>query len=324
MSFYPVFPAQLATAEFALIRFGLDLLSPCRLVPADLLSLRPPLLRAAGGLAPARRNGLLNPRPSSDPVAVRRYQKPAPPFVLRPEPRQAGDYLEGDRLDLEVLFLGTGTLAIGDLLAMLQTLGEDGLTPDGGGRFEVAQVDGLGADGTWRRLWRSTRPGDEPVPELLLLDHWLDRHWPAPGGVVLELLTPARLVSGGRVLRRPQFRQLFPFLLRRVTSMLHAHCGLEPVDEPARLLETAAAVEAAWLDCRWLDWRTPAAGGDAELVGGCLGRLSLAGEGLEELLWIVLLATLFGIGKGAAYGAGRCVLLPPGDLLPVAGPIYSH
>ena len=310
MSLYPRYPSGLVAAEMALVRFSLDLLSPCSLELRDLLGLRRPLHAAAGNLSPDRRAALLAPPLSPDPAAVRRYQKPAPPFVIRPGAHLAGTHHEGDRLELEVLFLGTGSLAIGVFLRLLQTCGERGLV-SGEGRFEVSAAHNQGADGKWRRFWGDAQPRGELAPELVPLDQWLDRAWPHSLPVIFELSTPARLVAGGRVLRRPQFHQLFPFLLRRVTSMLHAHCGLEPVSEPAGLRDEVALVEAKWLECHWLDWREGGGGDDPESIGGCVGRLQLAGPGLENLLWIILLATLFGCGKGAAYGAGQCRLARP-------------
>ena len=306
MTLYPAYPPVLADAEFALVRFDLDLLSPCTLALRDLLGLRLPLLAAADVLPRERRDALFAPPLSSDPAALRRFQKPAPPLVLRDPAGLPGDYCDGDRIPLEVLFLGTGTQSIGDFLVVLQGLGRRGLVR-GEGRFEVVAVQGQGADGRWRRFWSGSGPATELAPPLIPVDQWLDRVWPHALPAVFELVTPARLVAGGRVLRRPRFSQLFPFLLRRVTSMLHAHCGLEPIDEPTSLCNAAARVEAAWLECRWVDWRGDGEGGGSEAVGGCVGCLRLGG-GLEELLWVVLLATLLGVGKGAAYGAGQCRL----------------
>lgn len=307
MSFYPVCPALLADAEFALIRFGLDLTSPCTLDLGDLLGLRSLLHAAAGALPQVRRAALFNPALSSDPAALRRFQKPAPPFVLRPAAGVPGEYHEGDRIELEVLFIGTGVMAIGDFLSVLQTLGDRGLT-HGEGTYEIASFQSLGSDGKWRDLGRITRSNTELVLDLLRLDQWLESSWPQARPVFFELITPARLIAGGRVLHQPRFRQLFPFLLRRVSSMLHGHCGLEVVDDPARLLEAAAKVDAQWLENRWVDWRGRPGCDELVTIGGCLGRLRLEGAELEEVLWVVQLATLFGVGKGAAYGAGRCRL----------------
>lgn len=297
-----------------MVRFGFDLLSPCTLNVGNLLGLRPLLHATAGVLPQPRRSALFEPPLSSDPEARRRHQKPAPAFVLRPVSLLAGEHHEGDRLEFEVLFLGTGTLAIDDFLAVLQTLGERGLV-QGEGRFEVVLAQGLGANGKWRRFWHSARPEADLAPELIRLDQWLDQSWPDFPPVILELGTPARLVSGGRVLRRPQFRQLFPFLLRRTTSMLHAHCGFEPVEEPGLLREAAAQIKAEWLESRWIDWRSGRECDDPDNLGGCVGRLRLSGPGLEDVLWVILLATLFGIGRGAAYGAGQLAVRSGADII---------
>jgi hypothetical protein len=311
LSLYPAYPPSLAEAEFALVRFSLDLLSDCRLELGDLLGLRPVLHAAARILSRERRAALFEPPMSSDPVALRRYQKPSPSFVLRVAPQSAGEYREGDRLELEVLFLGKGTLVIGDFLEMLQTCGKCGLVR-GEGRFEVTGAHSQGADGNWRRFWCDAYPKGELAPELVPLDQWLDPAWPEALPVTFELTTPARLVAGGRVLRRPQFHQLFPFLLRRVSSMLHAHCGIESIGEPVYLLDNASRLEAEWLNNCWIDWRDLSEDHELGNIGGCTGRLRLAGPGLEELLWVILLATLFGIGKGAAFGAGQCRLSQTG------------
>jgi hypothetical protein len=236
---------------------------------------------------------------------VRRFQKPAPGFVLRPDAAAAGPVAAGDRLDLEVLFVGTAVQAIGDFCQALRVLGEQGLA-DNGLRFEVAGADSLGLDGGRRPLWQPSRRSAEPLPELLLCDQWLDQHWPRQLPVTLQVATPMRLVARGQLLRRPRFGQLFPFVLRRVTSMLYACCALEPVSEPGLLLAEARDVAATWDATHWVDWRETA---DTAPVGGLTGTLRLDGAGLQDVLWVVMLATLFGVGRGATYGAGRLRLV---------------
>jgi hypothetical protein len=307
LSLYPAYPPALAQAEFALVRFSLDLLSACCLELGDLLGLRRALHGAGRSLPRERRLALFEPPLSSDPAALRRYQKPSPPFVIRVVPQLVGEYHEGDRLAFEVLFFGSGTLAIGDFLVVLQAHGERGLAR-GAGRFEVAAAHCQGADGKWRQFWCNTQLRGELAPELVPLDQWFDRVWPKGLPVTLELITPARLVAGGRVLRRPPFSQLFPFLLRRVSSMLYAHCGIEAISEPAVLCDEASQLVPVWMEHRWIDWRSNGEVGDGEGIGGCVGRLRLDGTGVEGLLWVILLATLFGVGRGAAYGAGQCRL----------------
>jgi hypothetical protein len=230
-------------------------------------------------------------------------QKPAPGFVLHAAANGAKELLEGDRLQVELLLLGTAVQSLADLARCLGQLGRDGLV-HGDGCFEVTALELSRAAGGWQRPAPLDQAGGL-VPELTRLDHWLDAQWPACTPLVLDFSSPVRLVAAGRVLRRPRFDQLFPFLLRRVTAMLHAWCGLEVVADPAPLLEAARRSTSRWSAASWLDWREIDC---QEAVGGLLGTLQVDGPELDAILWVLLLATLFGVGKGAAYGAGRCRL----------------
>lgn len=309
MSLYPDYPDILRQGEFALVRFSLGLHQDGCLTLGELLGLRPRLMatRCDGH---ERLAELFAPPLSADPSAVRRFQKPAPGCVFIPDPACAGDVYAGDRLLLEGLFLGTAIQSIGDMLAALQALGRrQGL--GAGVRFDVTGAETLGPDGGFRTLWHPRAGDAELVPQLVRLDQWLERSWPARVPVACRFMTPARLVARGRVLRRPRFDQLFPFMLRRVTAMLYCWCGLEPITAPDSLLNAARRVDADWRDIRWVDWREA---GEGAVVGGLTGTVSLDGSGVDELLWVVLLASLFGVGKGAAFGAGRFVVAPNADV----------
>lgn len=295
---------MLERADFAIARFSLDLLSPCRLEPYALLGLRRGLRQAARELPAAQIDRLFSPELSSDPVALRRFQKPAPPFVLRSGPWLHGvDLQEGDALELEVLFLGDGVRMIDDFALILRNFGNDGLA-HGEGCFEIAGVTFRSAADGWHPCRPMPVKADSSC-EVLSIGAWLDGLLPLPAPLSLEFVTPTRLVTNGRALRRPHFSQLLPFMLRRVTSMLYYHCDLEPVDDPAALLAMAGLVETTWDTASWIDWRELGEQGASRKVGGLTGRLHLSGEGADDWGWIVALATLFGIGRSAAYGAGQ-------------------
>ena len=303
MGYYPVYPAVLSRGEFARVRFTLEMVSGCRLDPGTLLGLRRPLRIAAAGMPVMPAAELFDTPPGVDPVARRRYQKPAPGFVVHVDAAGAAEVLEGDRLHVELLLLGRAIPWLGDFARIVARLGRQGLA-GGDGRFDLAGIEIATSDGGWRPLPAPVRP-ELLVPDLLRLDHWLESRWPPPGPLALQFSTPLRLLADGRVLRRPRFDQLFPFLLRRATSMLHAWCDLDAIDDPASLLAAARACTSRWITANWLDWRET---GHRQPVGGLLGTLQIDGPDLDSLLWVLLLATLLGAGKGAAYGAGRCRL----------------
>lgn len=307
----PDWPAELHGADYCRLQFSLDFNSACELRPGSMLRLRRPLRTAArrafghsGEDGVLRMNRLFDPELSFDPVAVKKFQKPAPPFVITSD-HVAGRAIEvGDRLDLEVLFLGTGVSLIHDFLECLIALGQIGLE-QGEGRFEVSEVKCPGIAGGNRTVWLQTDAGREIVPNIHCLATYLKDDLLVHTDVRLEFVTPTRLMRGGRPLRAPGIDKLLPFMLRRVTSMLNAHCGLEVCDDPQWLLNSASHLETVAKEWLWQDWREIGQADSNESVGGVIGRIELAGPEIGQLLWVFRLAALFGIGKGAAYGAGR-------------------
>lgn len=302
-------PDGLRRVDMVEARFVLDFSSPCRVRPADFLGLGR-VLRVAARHWPDPREraasrqweALLQPMPSDDPVARRRFQKPAPAFVVS-MPLQREKLLDsGDRLELEVLFLGTGIPLIGDFLCSLMQLGRLGLVA-GDGCFEVTAVYSRQSGADESLAWRQSQPVEALTLAVQPLS-WLLEQQSIPSQVKLNFLTPTRLIVDGKPLRQPRFTQIFPFMLRRVTSMLYAHGGIEVLDDPLPLLEYARALDVPATRLAWQDWRAVARG-QGLLIGGFVGEMQLAGHALGELYWVLALAARFGIGKGATYGAGH-------------------
>ncbi|NIQ08898.1 MAG: CRISPR system precrRNA processing endoribonuclease RAMP protein Cas6, partial [Gammaproteobacteria bacterium] len=57
----------------------------------------------------------------------------------------------------------------------------------------------------------------------------------------------------------------------------------------------------------WQDWRNLGKQGMA--VGGFVGEIVLDNHDLEDIFWVLAVISLFGVGKGATYGAGQVKLL---------------
>jgi hypothetical protein len=55
----------------------------------------------------------------------------------------------------------------------------------------------------------------------------------------------------------------------------------------------------------WKDWRTLNKEQSDQNLGGLMGFLSMKGDALSELLWILQLGSFFNFGKGSTYGAGQ-------------------
>lgn len=308
----PDWPDALNEVDIVKARFVLDFVSPCTVRPTDFIRLgsllRTPgrqTLDAADELAVKQWQALFQPAPSADPVARRRFQKPAPALVMTLPVRQETFIDTGQRLECVVLFVGAGVSLIHVFLSSLIHLGHLGLV-SGGGHFQVTEVYSVGSGQPENLAWRQDDPLDSFTCAVQPLS-WLVGQDRVPGRLMITYETPVRLMVNGRPLRKPRFRQVFPFMLRRVTSMIHAHSGVELLDEPSSLLESVSRIDELETRLNWIDWR--AIGGQRDLVvGGFTGDMVLSGQAIRDIYWVLAVSSLFGIGKGASYGAGRVKL----------------
>lgn len=308
----PAWPEALQNVDVVKVRFVLCFTSSCQLQPVDFLEIGRALrltgrqLASEGDVAGTQQwRSLFQPALSDDPVARRKFQKPAPAFVITIPVTKKESLQEGDQLELEVLFIGTGIPLIHVFLGSLASVGHLGLVA-GDGRFAITKVYNCGPGGAEELAWQQQEPFESLTCSVQSLT-WLFQDEQISSSVSLSFLTPTRLLKEGKPLRKASFRQVFPFMLRRVTSMLGAHSGIEIVDNPELLLALADEVNIVEAKMRWHDWR-PLPGRPHQVVGGFVGEMILAGDAIEEIYWVLAVAALFGVGKGATYGAGQLML----------------
>ncbi|WP_321531012.1 CRISPR system precrRNA processing endoribonuclease RAMP protein Cas6 [uncultured Desulfuromonas sp.] len=309
-----ILTGTLERAEFVKLRYRVRLLEPLDVDLATLLRLRRNL-RAAGSYvfyhADGRTNAgvhpfsqLFSPPIADDPVARQRYQQSAAAFVLQPDPACCRHYQRDELLTFPVVLWGGRQEQIVQLAQVFQALGKNGLRHDAG-RFELLEIAGQDSSGRYANLWRAGEDLAQVQSPLRDADWWLSTLPVAVNDLTLKFITPARLMQRNRPLFRADFSDLFPFILRRVTSMLYAHCHLELVDDPARMIELAQQVVVLENHLEWQDWRQ--LGPDPQMqqpLGGLMGTLRLQGATLVDLLPVLELGTLMNLGKNAAYGAG--------------------
>lgn len=302
------YPLELNGLEFTRIRFVLEFQDCFCFDATSVMRLRRELRQAlqfdadvaSGDHAPLAR--LLHPTLSSDPQALRKFQKPSPGFIIVP-PKVVLECEVGDEASLEVIFWGTGTQLIADFFFAMQRVGASGFC-HGKGPFEIVGIQSLDGSNVWQEIWQLGDAEEDLTPLLHDLAWWLDKQPFEDQQLELRFMTPARLLHKGKPLFNPNFPQLFPFVLRRVTAMLHAWQGVELKLDPRELTALVARVEEMDNQLFWQDWRTlNHTHGDQEL-GGLTGYVRLSGLELREISWILRVGVLLNIGKGAAYGCG--------------------
>lgn len=308
--FFPL-PTELKQAEYAQLYFHLELRGYFDLPQLGLLQLRRELLQALKTLqldsdaeTVAQLKDLLQPSESYDPVLKKQFKKPAPAFVLTPDPAMQGPYAPQKRIVLPLLLLGSAIDRFSSVVPLFEQLGQQGLF-HGAGQFALVAIESEDASGLRTLLWEIGQSTTDLQLQISDLHWWLQRQDMTGSEIELEFISPMRLLRRGRPLFKTDFAELFPFLLRRVTAMLACHAGSEPIGDPLNLIAQANQLETIANRLYWSDWRRLDGEAGAQDLGGLLGSIRVAGPALTELAWLLQLGRMLHVGKGAAYGAGQ-------------------
>jgi len=303
-------PDLLKKTEFLLTRFLLEIQEEFTVTSEVILRLRRELNlveRHSLGMGSSSVTSLLHPSFPVDPIALRRHQKPSPPFVILPPDDLPSSLVMGDVFVLTVFFFGDGARSIGDFINVIRLLGDNGIY-NGTGRFELVSVVADDPSGNSVDLWQPGEDTDDLPYPLIDLAWWIGTPSESPASLRIRFLTPARLLTHGKPLFRPNFRSIFPFLLRRITTMLYFYCGVEIVEDHRAVLEQAFLVHEFDNRLFWEDWKRLEADHGGVDLGGVTGTVSLMGDVLSQIEWLLKVGTLMNLGKGAAYGAGHYIL----------------
>lgn len=272
----------LVLPEWALLRLRRELAAVARTFPHQGYSL------------------LLRPPLPDDPQLLRQVQQPSPGFILNIDQSAARTFFESERIILTVCFVGLAITQVSLFSQFLADLGQIGLYCHRG-RYVLEQIDSATAPGHFIPIWQSGPLN--LTPRIFALSEMIDDS--PPPVVHFEFCTPARLLKQGKPLFRATFAEIFPFILRRVTSLLAVWGQVEQLFDPDELQRVACRLSCCNNHLAWHDWRPL---GPHEEAGGLHGSLHLHGEGLDSLWPVLRLGELFGVGKSAAFGAGRYIL----------------
>lgn len=297
---------QLTKADYVRIEFHLEFQETFILHREMVLRLRREFVRIARqmkhhGQDPDQFLAMLDPGLSPDPYARRLFQKPAPPFVIHPLQKNQLDLEAGDQFTLDVIFLGGFAKHVHLFSVLLVELGKVGFCR-GEGLFELVKITALDQAGNYSE--DLVQSDQQSIPQVNL--GWsIEENMQYSSNLGITFLTPARLLSNSKPVFDANFAGIFPFMLRRVSSMLHAWCGVELLIDAQSLIDAAAEVELISSDLQWHDWRTLHSDDDQHSLGGVVGSLVLDRINSDELLMVIALSSLLNIGKSASYGCGH-------------------
>lgn len=248
---------------------------------------------------------LFTPPLPDDPTALRRYQRPAPPFAFQPGPHSLTTPAT-DRGIISCHLFGDGILLLDDLIRTMAGV-QPFVLANRQRHGHLAWVTAADASGKEVTIWHTGMTKCANPPRITAA--WRFDPLPTTTDWRLEIFTPARLLVQKKPLFRPAFRHLLPFILRRVTALCYFCNHIEITGAPELLTLSNGSVEEV-SDWRWHDWRSHPGEGTLTELGGVCGQLRLKGQLPDDLIDLLRLGSLMNIGKGAAYGAGAYRLIP--------------
>ena len=302
--------SYLQDIEFAEISFHYRLKTPKILPVFPELMLRSALQQSGMEvLDPDLFERLFNPALPDDPTALRRYQRPAPPFALQPRPASQTT-MPTDHGIISCHLFGDGILLLDELIKTMAEV-QPFVLANRQRHGELTTVTAADASGQEVAIWEKGMAKCADPPRITAA--WRFDPLPTTTGWRLEIFTPARLLVQKKPLFRPALRHLLPFILRRVTAVCY-FCNHIEMTGAAELLTMNTGIEEETSDWRWHDWRSHAGDGTLTELGGVSGHLQLKGRLPDDLIDLLRLGSLMNIGKGATYGAGSYRLIPDSTL----------
>ena len=298
--------SYLPDIEFAAISFHYRLETPRVLPVFPELMLRSALHQAGVEvLDPDPFERLFTPALPDDPTALRRYQRPAPPFAFQPRPHT----LVTKATDLGIIschLFGDGITLLDELIKTMAEV-HPFVLANRQRQGDLTSVSAADASGQEVTIWEKGMRKCADPPRITAA--WRFDSPPTTTEWRLEIITPARLLVQKKPLFRPAFRHLLPFVLRRVTALCY-FCNHVEIDGAPELLAMSAGIEEEVSEWCWHDWRSYPGEGPLTELGGVSGQLRLKGQLPDDLVDLLRLGSLMNIGKGAAYGAGAYRFIP--------------
>lgn len=244
----------------------------------------------------------------------------ARPFVIEPPLDGRTVYEPGEHFDFGLTIFGRGLQLFPWAIMALQSAGRLGIgrlvEREGGratrGTFTLERVEAVHPFSGERRDVKREGERVVHVPDLPVTPEQVASRAASlpPDEVTLDLLTPLRLISEGRLVHRLEFLPLFLRLRDRLRE-LWARYGEEepPFGEPA-LYQAARGIVVrrdgtCWHDLRSYSQRQ----GRSTPIGGHVGRITFAGA-LEPLLPLLVWGEVAHCGKDTTKGCGWYRIVP--------------
>jgi hypothetical protein len=248
---------------------------------------------------------LFETRPHPGSEALSTHEAVPRPFVIEPPLDWRTCIPPGELLTFQVVLIGRAVDFLPYFLVVFRELGEAGLGR-GRGKYTLREV----------RAVHPLSEQEQPVydGETLLgtgLEVTADEIAVWAEGLptdqlTVRFLTPARLKHKGEFARESvDFHVLVRALLRRLSSLVYFHCGVQWETDYRGWVERARGVKTTETHLDWMEWERYSGRQEQSIgMGGVVGSITYAGD-LVAFRPLLALGQWIHVGKGAVFGNGQ-------------------
>ncbi|HHY59522.1 MAG TPA: CRISPR system precrRNA processing endoribonuclease RAMP protein Cas6 [Clostridia bacterium] len=244
--------------------------------------------------------------PPENSQALRKYENIPRPFVLEPPLETKTEYQPGEKLSFGLVLVGRAIDYLPYFILAFQELGEIGI---GKGRrpFQLDTVTAINPikkveQEIYRASTGKVYNHDLAIYGSAILQEAMRIQ---PDRLTLNFETMTRIKHEDSIVRHIEFHMLIRALLRRLSSMLYFHHGLERKEDFPALIQKAETVTITRDTTRWVDWERYSNRQEARMsLGGVVGQVSYEGD-LSDFLPILIIGELIHVGKAATFGMGK-------------------
>lgn len=232
---------------------------------------------------------------ASDPIALKRHQKPSVPFVFQ-IPVLTTPLAKGSEVEVSLVLIGSATQYVAEYWGALQLLFQHDFER-AAFPFSVVRMESAGCSGFRTLLAVAAGPLKSDLLTTISFDDLAEMNTLDPQRIPVRIATPLRIAREGGFLKEFSFPPFIRTLLRRISSLAYYYYGSTLEIDFKRISAQSESITLMESCFRWEEWRKGR-------LCGIAGTGVLSGE-LTDFHPVLLLGEYLNCGKDAPFGLGR-------------------
>ncbi len=248
--------------------------------------------------------------PPENTQALRKYEDIPRPFILEPPLETKTQYQPGERLSFGLVLVGRAIEYLPYFILAFKELGEIGI---GKGRrpFQLDRILAISPINNQEQEIYQAATGKVYNHNLTATGKALIQTFGSASNNLLTIhyQTMTRIKHEDKFVKYIEFHMLIRALLRRLSSFLYFHHGMEWDTDFRALINEAETITRINDSTRWVNWERYSSRQEAKMrLGGLVGQVTYEGE-FRQFMPILKLGELVHVGKAATFGMGKYQLL---------------